>query len=133
MALIDKFEEAFFEETAGFTLMDMENYMKKNSKDIIFLCNRKPSFNEDIEKTLGGLIVEEAMNNYYEKLRRGLTPESLGHPEYFAFTLQKHVFSNDELHQINLQKDSWIEDFIKKYSKKDLLKSERERLLSISE
>jgi hypothetical protein len=133
MDLIDKFEEDFLEDTAGLTLRDMEDYMKKNSKDIIFLCIRKPEINEHIEKTLGGLIVEEAVDNYYEKLRRGLSPEALGHPEYFAFTLQKHVFSNDDLHQINLQKDSWREDFIKKYSKKDLLKSERERLLGISE
>ena len=107
--------------------------MRKNSEEIIFLCNRKPDVNEEIEKTLGGLIIEEAMDNCYPKLCRGLSPESLGHPEYFAFALQKHIFSNDELHKINLQKDSWIEDFIRKYSKKDLLKSERERLLSISE
>lgn len=131
MGLIDKFEETFLKEISGLNMKEVEGYIIANSQDIIYLCSRKPDINGEIEKILGDVIIKEATGNCYQKLSRGLSPESLVYPEYFSYALQENKFSSDELHKINLQNDSWKEDFIIKYAKKDLLKCERERLMGL--
>ncbi len=127
MSLIDKFKEVFLEEFSEVDLDNVDDYARKNNKEITFLCDSDSSFSEKIEKTLGEKIIKKVQENYYPKLFRGCSLDSLPYPEYLAYTLQENVFSFDELYKINLGNDSWKNDVIKKYSKENLLKREFQR------
>jgi hypothetical protein len=135
MGLIDKWEEDFFEDLDGLDMSNIGNYLKKNREAIIFLSEHKKDINKKIEEKLEEFVIEEALNLGYQRLLKGFDPNSIGHPEYFAYALaldrNKTIFTFDQLHKINLQNDRWKEKFIEKYSKKDLLKNLREKFLDI--
>ncbi|MFH1503141.1 MAG: hypothetical protein ABIE36_00595 [Candidatus Diapherotrites archaeon] len=134
MSLIDEFEEVFFKKFSELNMSNLYNFVEENKKTIIFLCNSDCSFNKKIEKALGEFIIKkEVQENYYPKLLRGRSPESLGYPEYLAYALKENIFSFDQLRKINLDYNSWKNEFIEKYSDRNLLKNFRERLLSFSE
>lgn len=129
MSLMDKFEEVFLEEFNKLEYIEIENYVKENNKEILFLCSHDVSFNEKIEEALGKSIIKKVQESYYTKLSRGCNPESLGYSEYLAYALQENSFSSDELRKINLGNDCWRNALIRKYSEKNLLKNLREKLL----
>lgn len=128
MLLIDRFQEIFLEEFPKMNLDNIENYVKENRREILFLCNSEEEINRKIEEILGEFIIKKVRENYYPRLFRGCSINSLPCPEYLAYALQENVFSFDELHRINLGNDCWRNEFIKKYSKEDLLKNLREKL-----
>ena len=129
MSLIDKFEEVFLEEFSKLNMSNLDNYVRENNKAIIFLCSFNDGLNKKIEKALGEFIIKKVQENYYLRLLRGCNPESLDYPEYLVYALQENSFSSDELRKINLGIDSWRIAFIRKYSKENLLKNLREKLL----
>lgn len=131
MGLIDKFEETFLEAFGLLTLDKIQDYVKDNRDAIRFLCSNREKINEKIEEKLEEQIIEKVIKNYYPKLYRGISANSLEYPEYFAHALQKNIFSFEQLQRINFQNDNWRAEFIKKYLKKDLLKREREKLLNL--
>ena len=131
MPLIDKLEEIFLEDFSKLNLDSVDNYARENRETIIFLCNLKEEVKKEIEKMLGEKIIKKVQENYYPKLFRGCSSEYLPYPEYFAYALQENAFSFDELQKINLGKDSWKNDFIRKYSKENLLKNLREKLFPL--
>ncbi|MEK6833445.1 MAG: hypothetical protein AABY32_05335 [Nanoarchaeota archaeon] len=132
MSLIDKFEEAFFEEFSKSDIDNIDNYAKQNHEASLFLFKFKEGFKEKIEEALGEKIINKVRENYYPKLLRGVNSGSLPFPEYLAYALQQNSFSFDELYKINLWNDSWRIDFIIRYSDKNLLKNLREKLLPSS-
>ena len=132
MSLTDTLKEAFLEEFSELNIDNVDNYAKENNKAIIFLCSFNDGFNEKIEKVLGDIIIKNVRENYYPRLFRGRSPESLAYPKYLAYALEKNSFSFDELRRINLENDSWRNNFIKKHLDGNLLKNEREKLLNSS-
>lgn len=128
MPLIDAWENDFFEEFTKLNLDNIGDYVRKNRKELIFLCESIEGLDKKIEEMLGEFIIKKARENYYPKLFRGCSQDSLPHPEYLAYALRENAFSSDELRKINLGNDSWRDDFIKKYSKENLLRNFREKL-----
>ncbi len=128
MPLIDEFERIFFEEFINLSLDNVEDYVRKNKKEIIFLCDSREGINKKIEEMLGEFIIKKVRENYYPRLLRGCSQIALPNPEYLAYALQENEFSFDELHKINLGEDSWKNDCIRKYSKENLLKKEFQRI-----
>jgi hypothetical protein len=133
MGLIDRLEEIFLEEFNGLDIDNVDKYMKENSDTILFLRKFKRDVDKKIEEALGDKIIKKVKENYYPKLFRGCSTNALAHPEYFAYALEKNIFSFNELYKINLGKDSWKNAFIIKYSKENLLKNFREELLHLFE
>jgi hypothetical protein len=129
MSLIDRLEEDFLEEFSEVNLDGVASYIKENYDALIFLCKFKEEVKKEIEEILGKKIIKKVQENYYPKLLRGDNKEFLPHPEYLAYALQENIFSFDELRKINLGNDSWKKDFIRKYSKENILKNFREKLL----
>lgn len=132
MLLIDKLEETFIKEINELNIRDFDDYLKRNNKAIIFLCDFKEGINEKIEEGLGEFIVKKVRENYYSKLYRGINPEFLEHPEYLAYALNENIFSSNELRKINFQDDSRRNNFIRNHLDGKLLKNLREKLLNSS-
>lgn len=60
MPLIDAWENDFFEEFTKLNLDNIGDYVRKNRKELIFLCESIEGLDKKIEEMLGEFIIKKA-------------------------------------------------------------------------
>ena len=120
-------------------LSEIELYLLPSTNSDVeilkLLCNNNVINNIDIEQALEKSVLRRAVKDYFFILKGQYSPNwsSLDHhivPEYFAYAIEKGLFSEKELKKIQFENGETSEDFVREFGKKNLLSHLRENLLN---
>jgi hypothetical protein len=132
MSLEENIKNLFIEELKLINLNHLDDFARKYNGLINCLYSSNIVSDVEIESALEQVVIERARRDY--KL---LTSENTGikypdHilvPKYFAYGLEKNIFSKEEIGKMNCDHGENVEGFMRCYGEKNLLSKLRKELL----